>query len=229
MITTKQKLRNLPKPDLDITLDGEQLSNVTKEKLLGVTVEQHLTWTNHIDKVCTKINRSLALLRRIKQFLPLNSRILFYNGFIFPHINYCLPVWCTSPNIDKIFKLQKRAARIILDENMSTQTRELFSKLNWITIEDLTKYRRAIIVFKALSGLAPDYISNMFKSVNKVHSRNTRAALSEKLCIPKTRTQTYNNTLRYSGARIWNDLTQPVRQSTSINHFKSNYFKFKST
>ena len=112
---------------------------------------------------------------------------------------------------------------------MSTPTRELFSKLNWITIEDLTKYRKAIIVFKALSGLAPDYISYMFKFVNKVNSRNARAALSEKLCIPKTRTQTYNNTLRCSGARIWNDLTQPVRQSTSINHFKSNYFKFKST
>ena len=98
-----------------------------------------------------------------------------------------------------------------------------------ITIEDLTKYRRTIIVFKALSGLAADYISNMFKFVNKVHSRNTRAALSEKLCIPKTRTQTYNNTLRCSGVRIWIDLTQPVRQSTSINHFKSNYFKFRST
>ena len=50
---------------------------------------------------------------------------------------------------------------------MSTPTRELFSKLNWITIEDLTKYQRAIIVFKALSGLAPDYISYMFKFVTK--------------------------------------------------------------
>ena len=55
-----------------------------------------------------------------------------YNYIIFPHFNYCCTVWSgakNSSNIDRLLKLQKRAARIILNvSEITTPSSNLFSK-----------------------------------------------------------------------------------------------------
>ena len=87
-----------------------------------------------------------------------------YNSVIFPHFNYCCTI-CSGAknvaNIDKIFKLQKRAARIILDEqNVMTPSIVLFNKLKWMPMPDYFIYRKAIyLVFKSLNQLVPEYLN----------------------------------------------------------------------
>ena len=55
---------------------------------------------------------------------------MFFNAFVLPHMEYCITLWGGSPDIDKVTKLQKRAARLILDKGYDTPSSELFSKLN---------------------------------------------------------------------------------------------------
>jgi hypothetical protein len=58
-----------------------------------------------------------------------------YNSVIFPHFNYCCTIWSgakNAANIDKIFKLHKRAARI----NVMTPSTVLFNKLKWMPMPD---------------------------------------------------------------------------------------------
>ena len=64
--------------------------------------------------VYKKISQTLALFRRLKQFLPQWSRILFYNSYIMPHLDYCVTVWGDCSDVARLEKLQKQAARIIL-------------------------------------------------------------------------------------------------------------------
>jgi putative component of membrane protein insertase Oxa1/YidC/SpoIIIJ protein YidD len=47
------------------------------------------------------------------------TRILFYNAYILPHLDYCCSIWgdCSKYLLESLLKLQKRAARIILDEH----------------------------------------------------------------------------------------------------------------
>jgi hypothetical protein len=54
-----------------------------------------------------------------------------------------------AANIDKIFKFQKKAARIILNEqNVMTPSSVLFNKLKWMPMPDYFVYRKAILVLK---------------------------------------------------------------------------------
>ena len=56
-------------------------------------------------------------MSRLKVYLPSNYLKLYYNSYIVSVMDYCCTVWgnvsCT--HIDKLYKLQKRAARIILN------------------------------------------------------------------------------------------------------------------
>ena len=56
-----------------------------------------------------------ALELSIKHFLPKWSKMMFYNAYIMPHFDYCVTVWGDCSDLNKLTKLQKQAARIILD------------------------------------------------------------------------------------------------------------------
>ncbi len=143
-------------------------------------VGQNLSLRAHIDKVYSTVSMIFARFRQVKSLLPTYARIRFVQAFIFPHFDYCICVW-GSANLEKLFKLQKWAAMMIYDLYTHTPTAPLLSKLNWMTIMDRVKYRKTIIVYKSLNGLAPPYMRKMFKFVSDVSKRNTRYVDKTKL------------------------------------------------
>ena len=81
-------------------------------------INNNLTWHDHIQFIKSKINKKLGLLKRIKNYLALHSRILFYNSYIIPNFDYADIVWEDRGNetlMSDLQILQNRAARIILD------------------------------------------------------------------------------------------------------------------
>ena len=100
--------------------------------LLGVTLDSHLNFTEHIDDFCKKVAQRIAVLKKIKRTLPLVQRKLFCNALIKPIMLYGSCAWTTATeeNVKRVFKLQKRAARVILDANIRDRSKELFRRLD---------------------------------------------------------------------------------------------------
>jgi len=87
-------------------------------KLLGVTVNNSLSWNDHIETVINKyIYYILYMLSRIKLNLSTDNRKRFYNAYILPYFDFGCVIWgnCTHNLEHKLVKLQKKAARVILD------------------------------------------------------------------------------------------------------------------
>ena len=86
----------------------KELDNTTSHKLLGVYIDQDLSFNEHVEKLCKKLTKRIGLLRSIRQYLPLNERILFYNTTIKPVFLYGGAVWSSTSkcNIRRIFRLQ---------------------------------------------------------------------------------------------------------------------------
>lgn len=80
------------------------------------------------------------MLRRMSYFMPPNALLKVFNSIVFPHFTYCCTVWCNVKNqlyLDKLFKLQKNAVRILLNvQDILTPTSFLFSCLSWMPIKD---------------------------------------------------------------------------------------------
>ena len=90
-----------------------------------------------------------------------------YNSYILPIMDYGCMIWgrCTKQNTFRILKLQKRAARIILNADITTPSKTLFSELNWLAFPQIVQYHTCTMVYKALNGLASEYISNVYRSL----------------------------------------------------------------
>lgn len=104
LIGTKQKLSKCKK--LYIKVGDVVLNTVEKAKLLGVTIDEYLTWSDHIDFLSKKLAQKIGILRRLRVFMSNAALLKIYNTIIFPHFNYCCTVWCSAKNngqIEKIF------------------------------------------------------------------------------------------------------------------------------
>jgi len=74
---------------LEIELEGSTLEQVENVKLLGLELDEELSFDIHIDSLCKKISKRIGTLNRIKAYLPRAERILYYNSLIKPLILYC--------------------------------------------------------------------------------------------------------------------------------------------
>ena len=86
-------------------------------KLLGLEIDDELSFSEHITTVCKKVSHRIGLLKKIMNYLPLKQRLLYYNSLIRPVINYACVLWtnCDKESLGRVLKLQKRAARVILN------------------------------------------------------------------------------------------------------------------
>ena len=76
----------------------------------------------------------MLLLSKVKSYLPYDAKILFYNFYVIPCLDYSMIVWdyASKMNLDKLFRYQKRIGRLIL--NYACDSLELFDRLGWLTI-----------------------------------------------------------------------------------------------
>ena len=160
--------------DLNINLHGNTIISTKQEKLLGKLIDSNLTWHPQVKNVRQTIIFKISILRKIRKYLPTPIRILYYNYYIKPHLEYCCSVWgnCSKSDIDTLIKLQKQAARLILETGRYAPSAPLFSQLRWQTFDQITRERQAFMVFKATNNKTPSYITNMFQSacINTQHS-----------------------------------------------------------
>lgn len=224
LVTTRQKCKRLPSQNLNINLDEENLDQVECDKILGVTIDTHLSWNEHINNVARKVSQNIGLLRRIRQYLPTFARRTFYMAYIQPHFDYCSIIWGQA-DISRLIKLQKLALRTMADAPSRTPSHGLFKQFGIMPLKSRIDFRTTSMVFKAVNGNTPSYISDMFECISNVSSRQTRATTRGDIYIPKAKLTAQSKTLRYTGAKLYNESPTDLRNSPTLASFKSKYVK----
>ena len=137
----KKKKKRIPDDfELHLIIDNNKIEKVSKQKLLGIFIDDNLTWTPHIDYLCSLLSSKISLLKQssvyVPVYVPQNVQKLFYQTYILPLIDYGCNTWgaTTTANIERISKLRKRAARIILQADYMTSSTYMFVELGWQTI-----------------------------------------------------------------------------------------------
>ena len=94
---TSQKLSTISEP-LHLKLEQHELMQVNMYKYLGVYLDPVLNWKEHIQYASKKVGSRLALLSRLKRFLPLESVKLLANTLALPLFDYCSIAWSNCAN-----------------------------------------------------------------------------------------------------------------------------------
>ena len=73
----------------------------------------------------------------------------------------------------ELYKLQKRAARIITDSKFDADGDKLIESLKWIQTHKRVKYRTAVMICNTMHNTTPQYLRNIFQQ--KDIKRETRS------------------------------------------------------
>ena len=129
-------------------------SNATILNILVLTdIDNVLSWDMQTDSISNKLVFIISRLSRLKPVLP--SQIQH-------KIDYAISVWgyTTAHNIDKVQRLQNRAARILTGnfDYVNTRGIDLVKTLGLTNVSQIRDYCMIILMFKSLHGLVPNYL-----------------------------------------------------------------------
>ena len=82
LIASRQKRNSLIDSDLYSTFNDIDIKNSSNEKIIGVHVDQNFVWNNHFWHISKKISSHLWLLSKIRTYLNVQHRLLYYNAYI---------------------------------------------------------------------------------------------------------------------------------------------------
>ena len=106
-----------PKPNkqkFSVTIDNQQLQTVRETKLLGIWIDDKLSWSTHVNKVILKVKRNLHLLRSCRNMLDLPTKRIIYFAHIQSHLTYCISIWGNLVSDGTLQKLQKVQDKCII-------------------------------------------------------------------------------------------------------------------
>ena len=158
--------------------------------------------------------------------LPTNILRMIYNAIIAPFLDYGISIWGSAANIylDRLFKLQKRAIRIVNHSPFLAHTSSIFYSLKLLNIYDIYKYQLGIFMFLCHKKLLPTSVLKYYSLNCNIHSHATRNAAN--FHIPKARTMLTYKSIVYQGPVVWNSIPNEIRNSITLNLFKCKYKKF---
>ena len=205
---------------IEVKIEGTTLLTVKENKFLGIMLDNCLTWKSHATYLSKKISKSIGILSRAKKFLNLSTLRQLYFSFVFPYLSYCNVIWghAAESTLDPIFKLQKRAIRIMTNTRKRESTKLLFQKMKILRLPEMYKFSALHFTYKFKNNLLPLPFQNFYTENRAHHNHATRQATN--LRIPLTRSKLADNFIKKTGVTLWNLYSQKMSHNMSIGSYK---------
>ena len=223
MLVTGVRLANkFSQPELNILVHKNKVEEVNVHKLLGVYIDKELNFTEHVNVMCKKLAQRIGVLKKIKRHLPLEERKLYYNALIKPVMMYGCTIWssCSNENVERVYKLQKRAARVILDAITMERSVNLSRKLNWLPLYDEIKIQKCSVIFRRIVGESPGYVEKLLTRNVDLGNRFNRHSHINLVCPKYQRESEGGRTFMVTGTRLSNSIPVEVKKKNSLGSFK---------
>ena len=215
-------LKNISEYSNTILLNNKAIIKVSTFKLLGIVLDEKLSFKYHIDLISSKVSKSIGIIRTLN-FLPENILKTLYFSLIYAHFSYGITIWGSSADsiLYRLNILNKRAIRIINKKHMYHHTKPLMKNMKIFDIKDIYFYNIGIFMSKILNDECDNKLYlNKFTLLSQHHSYTTRH--SNCFQLPKYRLSLSQNSIFFQCAKFWNILPDKLKKCKSLNIFKRN-------
>lgn len=200
--TRIMQFRPYQREELDIKLITSYIKaeQVNKFDLLGLTIDSHFDWKNHIENLKKKLAQFTYALAVLKTNSDFNTALTTYYAYAHAWLQYGIMLWGHSTVANDVFILQKKCLRILSNIDFRTSCRPFFQKNRMLTVPciyilDVVKFvRNNIAEFKFVSS----------------SRRNNQ------LVLPTPRLELFRNSPYYRAISIYNKI--PLNIKNEINN-----------
>ena len=238
---------NKPMPKVvTLKMNNKAIMQKGQIKYLGVYIDEHVNWKHHLSIISKKVSRGVGIICKLKQYMYTKSIRNIYYSLVYSHLAYGIQAWGSACNteLDKLLILQKKAVRIMTNNNMFhtvlcplVSADPLFIELEILKVQDMFKLELGKFVYSCLNETTPLIFHNWFVLNHTVHGH---ATISSSIIVQEnyfdSGSSTVSNTLHTKGSRLWNyggkllkvagpifwnSLPLPIREAPSFYIFKS--------
>ena len=191
-----------------------------KLKSLGVTIDQSLSFDDHIKNVVKASNFHIRALRHIRPMLNREVANTVACSIVNTRLDYCnsLLYGTSAKNFQKLQRVQNALARVVSGARRRDHIRPVLKELHWLPVTQRVEYKVAVITHKVLSTRQPQYLADIITEYRP--SRQLRSATQRKLTIRATNNRIGECAFSCSSAKVWNSLPEKLRSADDHNSFK---------
>ena len=132
-----RKLKKFCHPSL--RFNNNNVSQASLQKHLGLTLDDWLTFGEHLTNVSNKIRKTIGLLRKLQNILPRAALLTIYKCFITPHLDYGDIIYDQSFNLSfhqKLESIQCNAALALTEAIRGSLREKLYQELGLESLQD---------------------------------------------------------------------------------------------
>ena len=210
-IFTNNPISNLPV----ITLDNDQISFSESASFLGITIDNKLTFSDHLKNISARVSRISGILWKLS-YLPTYVLRTMYLSLVNPHLFYGVELWggtskCHLKNLESSVK---RCCKTIEARNTPN------ANLNIMNTSQIYEYACLIRLYKYYKMNMSTDFGDIFSQNEVSHNYETRFRLNENLNTPVHLSAKVSKSFVTNSIKFWNKLPLEIRNTRSLNNFK---------
>ena len=133
----------------DLILRKNKIEQVECIKFLGVYIQEHLTWSRHINHLISKLRSILVTVIQVKSLLSKRS-LLLYHSLINSQLSYCILNWCYGNKtlVKRLQRLCYKFVELISGINSNSSVCDNMKENKLLTIDQLLTKELIVFMFK---------------------------------------------------------------------------------
>ena len=190
---------------------------------LGITIDSHLDMHSQVAGLRKSCYYYLSWIKEIRNVLSESDTKALVHALVISRLDYCNSLYYGLPNylIHDLQMVMNDCARLIKNVRRSQEisVTSLLMDLHWLPVIERSKFKILTLVYKAVNGQAPVYISELI-SKKPEPVRHIRNYDNLKLVVPRCRNSYGERSFRVLGPKLWNSLPYSLRNQCSLYSFK---------
>ena len=209
----------------NIKINGHKIIPTDHIKYLGVYLDPTRSGKYHCEILTNKLKRANGMLSKVRHYVPKEELKSIYYAIFSSHMLYGCQIWGQghSSHIEKIFKLQNRALRIINFEDFHANPDPIYINNDILKLNDLIKLQNCLFVHDYLNNSLPACFDDYYFKLNYIYFNvQTRNSNLGRLFLPSKNTTKYGlNSITQKSINSWNCITKDFEVDlSSISQYK---------
>ena len=195
---------------------------VKSAKYLGIHIDNKLNFEDHINYIGTKVSRSIGIMSKLKPYVPMNVLKCVYFAFVHSHLQYGQLIWSATykTHLSKLQRMQNKAVKIASGSGWSEKAEPYYLNLNVLKLHELKQFQICKFMFQFTHKQLPTKFNDYFQEISLVSVRETgNSNKFKQYYMPRYKTSRLQNSIKFSGVKAWNKLTNELKQA-SFYHFQ---------
>ena len=215
--------------NLIINVGNHEIKESSSENLLGMIVENDLTWNAHVKNMVKKLKYRLFTLRRLSHCIPMDLLRSVACGIFLSVIRYWLPLYCPlrlkeedpNPGIIKELKVVfNDCLRLLTSKRREDHAsiKSMLEELNWCSINQLSGETRLLEAWKTvhLEKYCMKDVLSIKKKSEYMSTRSNDTDMLEQGIVNKFSNARFVNMT----AKIWNGCPREIKEEPKFERAK---------